>query len=221
MQAISARKKLEKEPAVHPEATVINSELGHWTEIGRQCSVDESVLGDYSYLVHHSSMIYTKVGKFCSIAAFCRVNPGNHPLEHAALHHFSYRSHQFDLGEDNEEFFNWRRSYPVTLGHDVWLGHGVTVLPGVTIGSGAAIGAGAVVSRDIEPFTVAAGVPARPIRQRFDDRVIADFLEMEWWHWPHKQIQHALLDFRCLSGKEFAEKYRHYSFNEPLSNEKV
>ena len=124
-------KILDSQPLIHPEAIVLESHLGAWTEVGARTSLTETVLGDYSYVIHDSDIIYTQIGKFCSIASFVRINPGNHPLERAALHHFSYRSRQFALGEDDDEaFFSWRRAHKVTLGHDVWVGHNATILPG-------------------------------------------------------------------------------------------
>lgn len=196
------------QPLIHPEAIVLESRLGAWTEVGARASLTETVLDDYSYVVHDSQIIYARIGKFCSIASFVRINPGNHPLERAALHHFSYRSRQFALGEDNDEaFFSWRRDHEVTLGHDVWVGHNATILPGVSVGTGAAIGAGAVVTRDVPPFQVVVGVPARPIRGRFPEAVQEGLFRISWWDWPHEKLRLALLDFRTLSASEFVEKY--------------
>jgi hypothetical protein len=198
---------LDRQPLVHPEATIVDSHLGAWTEVDARSSLTETVLGDYSYVIHDCDIIYTKIGKFCSIASFVRINPGNHPLERAALHHFSYRSRQFELGEDDEAFFSWRRAHQVALGHDVWVGHNATILAGVTIGSGAAIGAGAVVTREVAPFQIVAGVPARPIRERFSPEVQEGLLRIAWWNWPHEKLRLALRDFRTLSAAEFVEKY--------------
>ena len=76
-----------------------------------------------------------------------------------------YRSSAYGLGPDDPAFFEWRRSSPVTLGHDVWIGHGAVVLPSVSIGNGAAVGAGAIVTKDVPPFAVVAGNPARVVRE--------------------------------------------------------
>lgn len=204
----AAGKTLGPAPLIHPLAKVTDSELGAYTEVGPFTSLAESSLGDYSYVTNNCQIIYTTIGRFCSIAAQCRVNPGNHPLEKAAMHHFHYRSRQFGFDQaDYEPFFDWRRSFPVSLGNDVWLGHGAIILPGVTIGHGAAVGAGAVVTKDVAPFTVVGGVPAKPIKTRFPEKVQQALLDLAWWDWPHDRIKAALPDFRNLSAAEFTAKY--------------
>lgn len=200
-------KTLSWKPTVDPSAKVIDSHLGAWTEVGERTQIIESTIEDYSYVIDDSHIIYTTVGKFCSIAAKVRINPGNHPLGRAVLHHFTYRSRQFDLGEDDDSFFNWRRTSPVTIGHDVWVGHGAIILPGVNIGTGAAIGAGAVVSKDIQPFSIVAGVPAKEIRNRFEEDIQQGLLRIKWWDWPHDQLRERLDDFRKLDAAAFVAKY--------------
>ena len=82
-------------------------------------------MDDYSYVVNDSQITYTTIGKFCSIAAMTRINPGNHPMHRATQAHFTYRaSAYFDGESDDSEFFAWRRAHHVHIGHDVWIGHG-------------------------------------------------------------------------------------------------
>lgn len=203
----TAKKQLGLEPFIHPTASVRDSRLGAWTEVGARTTLAEVEMGDYSYVVHDAQIIYATIGKFCSIASHTRVNPGNHPLERVALNHFTYRASAYGLGPDEAGFFDWRRRHRVTLGHDVWLGHGVIVLPGVTIGTGAAIGAGAVVTKDIPPFAVAVGNPARVIRFRFPEEQREALLQIAWWDWPRERLSAALEEIRTLSAEEFCRRH--------------
>jgi phosphonate metabolism protein (transferase hexapeptide repeat family) len=203
----SKRKQLSVQPWIHPGAKVIGSHLGAYTEVGARTVIQETVMGDYSYITNDGNVIYTRIGKFCSIAAMVRINPGNHPMQRATQHHFTYRSRQFGMGEDDPDVFSWRRSKPVTIGHDVWIGHGATILAGIQIGSGAVVGAGAVVTKDVAPYTIVAGVPAQPIRQRFPQAVQEALGRICWWHWSHEQLTQAMPDFRGWSIEAFIEKY--------------
>lgn len=203
----TAAKTLGPAPAIHPTAEVRDLSFGAWCEIGARARVAESSFGDYSYAVNDVDIAYASIGRFCSIAAQVRINPGNHPLERVALNHFTYRSSAYGMGEDDAAFFDWRRSHRVVLGHDAWVGHGAIVLPGVTIGNGAAIGAGAVVTRDVPAFAVAVGVPARVVRYRFAPEIVAALERIGWWDWPHDRLGAALGDFRSLTAEAFCRKY--------------
>ena len=206
--AVALKPPLSEQPRIDPTAHVRQSTLGAWTSVGPRTSMAETVFGDYSYVVNDSSIIYSEIGKFCSIAAHTRINPGNHPMERPALHHFTYRSLSYQLGADDDAaFFDWRRAHKVTMGHDVWIGHGAVILPGVTIGTGAAVGAGAVVSKDVPAYAVVAGVPARTIRFRFDEDTQEALLRIAWWDWSRDQLSAALPDFRNLGIQDFVRKY--------------
>jgi phosphonate metabolism protein (transferase hexapeptide repeat family) len=173
-------KTLSTTPLIHPTAEVRNSKLGAYTEVGARTRLLEVVLGDYSYIVNDGEVAYTTFGKFCSIAAMARINPGNHPMARATQSHITYRASAYFPGErDEEEFFAWRRASAVIIGHDVWIGHGAIILPGRSVGTGAVVAAGAVVTKNVEPYAIVAGNPARVIRQRFP-AAVARRLE----HWP-------------------------------------
>jgi hypothetical protein len=203
-----AATKLSAMPVVDPTASVKAATLGAFTEVGARTKLLEVELGDYSYVVNDSDIAYAKIGKFTSIAAMTRINPGNHPMDRATQSHFSYRaSAYFDGERDEDEFFAWRRAHGVIIGHDVWIGHAAIVLPGRRIGTGAVIGAGAVVTKDIPAYAVAVGNPARVVRQRFADDLAARMQVLAWWNWPHGQLQSALPDFRRLTAGQFLDKY--------------
>ncbi|MBU8541543.1 LbetaH domain-containing protein [Falsiroseomonas tokyonensis] len=203
----TAKKQLGLEPCIDPTASVRDTRFGIYTEVGARTSIAETEFGDYSYVVHDSQIIYATIGKFCSIASHTRVNPGNHPLERVALSHVTYRASAYGLGADEAGFFDWRRGFRVTLGHDVWLGHGVIVLPGVSIGTGAAIGAGAVVTKDIPPYAIAVGNPARVLRFRFSEAVRESLQRIAWWDWTREQLASGLDDMRKMSAESFCQKY--------------
>jgi phosphonate metabolism protein (transferase hexapeptide repeat family) len=203
----SAAKTLGAEAMIHPSALVRDSRFGTYCEVGARTKVSESSFGDYSYVVNDADIIYATVGRFCSIAAHTRLNPGNHPLDRVALSHFTYRSSAYGLGEDDAAFFDWRRSHDVVLGNDVWIGHGAIVLPGVRIGDGAAIGAGAVVTRDVPPFAIMVGTPARLLRYRFAPEIVQALQRIAWWNWPHARLKSALPDFRSMDAAAFCAKY--------------
>ncbi|WP_454748510.1 DapH/DapD/GlmU-related protein [Ciceribacter selenitireducens] len=201
-------RKLGLEPYIHESARVSNSTLGRYTEVSERCRLEEVVMGDYSYIMQDGSVWCAEIGKFANIAAAVRINATNHPTWRATLHHFTYRAADYFEGAENDhDFFEWRRENRVTIGHDVWIGHGATVLPGVTVGNGAVIGAGAVVSKDVAPYTIVGGVPARLIRERFAPETAARMESLNWWDWDHDRLFAALADFRSLEAEDFVEKY--------------
>lgn len=204
----SSAKTLSPEPLIDATAELTDCALGAYTEVGARTKLLEVTLSDYSYVVNDSDIAYARVGKFCSIAAMTRINPGNHPMHRASQSHFSYRASRYFPGEaDEAAFFAWRRAHRVVIGHDVWIGHGAIVLPGRTIGDGAIIAAGAVVTKDVPAYAVVAGNPARVIRQRFPAPVAARMQALEWWNWSHERLRLALADFRALSAEAFLERY--------------
>jgi phosphonate metabolism protein (transferase hexapeptide repeat family) len=201
-------KTLSTTPLVHPTADVRDSRLGAYTEVGARTSLAEVALGDYSYIVNDGNVIYTEIGKFCSIAAMVRINPGNHPMQRASQAHFSYRASTYFPGESDEaEFFAWRRAHRVAIGHDVWIGHGAIVLPGRTIGHGAVVAAGAIVTKDVAPYMIVAGNPARIVRPRFAEPIAQRLQALAWWDWSHETLRTALPDFRTLPVEAFLDKH--------------
>ncbi|MEL7468943.1 MAG: acetyltransferase [Pseudomonadota bacterium] len=200
--------KLGIDPVIHPTATVTGSTFGRYCEVGTHCVLTEVAFGDYSYCSNYAMIAYATVGKFSNIAAMCRINGGNHPTWRASLHHFQYRSAQYwEDAEDDAEFFQWRRDHWIEIGHDTWLGHGAQILPGRNIGHGAVVASGAIVTKDVAPYAIVGGNPAREIRSRFSGDVAERLMALAWWDWDHDRIGAALGDFRTLTAEGFLEKY--------------
>lgn len=196
------------EPLIHPGCQIVNSRFGAWCEVGEGSRVLHSTFEDYAYCDRMADIANTTVGRFSNIAALTRIGPTDHPWRNAAQHHFLYRSsYYWDDVADDAAFFAHRESRRTVLGPDCWLGHGVIVKPEVTIGAGAIAASGAVVTRDVAPFTIVAGAPARPIRTRFAQPVIDRLLALAWWDWDHARLRDALTDFRALEAEAFLEKY--------------
>lgn len=196
------------EPFLHPETEIANSRFGAYVEIGRGARILNSTFEDYAYCDRYADVANTTVGRFSNIAAFTRIGPTDHPYTHAAQHHFLYRSsHYWDDAADDPATFAARAARRTTLGADCWIGHGAIIKPDITVGPGAVVASGAVVTKDIPPFMMVAGVPARPLRPRFPQPVIDRLLAMAWWDWPHDRLRHALDDFRSLAAEAFLEKY--------------
>ena len=202
------------EPFLHPNAAVRQSTLGAYVEIGEGTQILETVMGDYSYTARYADIAYSFLGKFVNVAAFSRINPGEHPYHRASLHHFMYRSSYFWPDEQDEAaIFDWRRSRPVRIGHDTWIGHAAVIMKGVTIGNGAIIAANSVVTKDVPPYAVVGETPAQLIKWRHPEDVAQRLQAMAWWDWDHLTLKLALPDFRALSAEAFVEKYERESGN--------
>ena len=195
-------------PRIHPDCQITDSTFGAYVEIGQGSRVAHSTFQDYAYCDRLSDIANTTVAKFANIAAMTRIGPTDHPMGNASLHHFLYRSsYYWEDATDDPAFFAHRQSRRTTLGPDCWIGHGAIIRPEVTVGAGAVVAAGAVVTKDVAPYMIVAGVPATPLRERFTRSVADRMLALAWWDWPHDRLRASLDDFRRLPAEEFLEKY--------------
>ena len=195
-------------PFIHPDSEITGSSFGTYVEIGKGSRVNNSYFGDYSYCDRYADIANAQIGKFANIAAFARIGATDHPLHTAACHHFLYRSDDYwDNAGRDEDFFAHRRSRMAHIGHDTWIGAGAMIKPEVTLGDGAVVAAGAVVTKDVEPYTIVAGTPAKVLRVRQPPEIAERLIALAWWDWSHEDIRQALPDFRSLAAEAFLEKY--------------
>lgn len=174
-------------------------------------------VGRYSYMKNGYIGSLASIGKFCSLAPNLRAGDGMHPTDWLSSHPFQYGAAEwFKFWPEHREFSaelslpkETAKVAPV-IGNDVWIGANVTLLRGVVVGDGAVIGAGSVVTRDVEPYSIVGGVPAKTIRKRFDEETIARLLRIGWWDYemmtlqgtPFNEVNKALntLEERILTG---------------------
>jgi phosphonate metabolism protein (transferase hexapeptide repeat family) len=195
-------------PRVHGSARLQDCTLGPHVSIGERVLLRDVTVGAFSYFERHAEGIYADIGKFCSIAANTRINALEHPVERVTTHKITYRPNEYlRFHGIDQDFRNRRRDKRVTIGHDVWIGHGAVILPGVTIGTGACIGANAVVTKDVPPYMIVAGVPARVLRPRFPERTATRLLALEWWDWPVETLHDAIGDMQQLSAEAFLDRW--------------
>lgn len=173
-------------------------------KIYRNTRIANCTLGYGSYISHDSFISGAFIGKYCSIGPFVRTVNGNHPTNTFVSTHPTF----FSTGKQNGTSYVERNKFPehkyvdgkwnVMIGNDVWIGGCVTLLEGISIGDGVIIAAGAVVTRDVEPYSIIGGVPARVIRYRFDPEEISELLNIKWWNWNYDYIAASAEHFESM-----------------------
>lgn len=140
----------------------------------------------YHYPINHDKLI---IGKFCSIACGAKFlfNSANHRMTSLSTYPFPLFFEEWELEKKNVTE-SWDNKGDIIVGNDVWIGYEALILAGVTIGDGAIIGARALVTKDVAPYTIVGGIPAKPIRKRFPEEIITELLKIEWWNWPEEKI---------------------------------
>lgn len=140
----------------------------------------------YHYPINHDKL---KIGKFCSIACGAKFlfNSANHTVKSLSTYPFPIFFEEWGL--DVKDITSaWDNKGDIVIGNDVWIGYEAVIMSGVTIGDGAIIGTRAVVTKDVPPYTIVGGVPAKQIRKRFPEKTISELLKLKWWDWTFKKI---------------------------------
>lgn len=165
-----------------------DSVISQKARINRKVKVFRSEIGDYSYVGRNSSLVCASVGKFCSIAGGCMIGAGKHTLNNISTSPiFTERT--------NGTGYSWIEksiedpySDKVEIGNDVWIGARVMIVGNVKIGNGAVVAAGAVVTKDVPPYAVVGGIPAKVIKYRFETQVINKLEKIQWWNQSMEQL---------------------------------
>lgn len=151
-----------------------NTQLGPEVTAGKYFGMNESCF-----------IARADIGAYCAIGARTSINPFNHPTNWLSTHEFQYHPKSFDWVDEWNQFERLERTPDmiprVIIGNDVWMGHNVNIMAGVNVGDGAVIAAGAVVTKDVPPFAIVAGVPATIRKYRFSERTIERLLAVRWW----------------------------------------
>jgi acetyltransferase-like isoleucine patch superfamily enzyme len=158
-----------------------SSRLDEFSIIFPEVRILNSVVGSFSYVQEGGFINSTDIGPFCSIAANAVIGLPNHPLNMVSTSPVFYDESQPMADAFSKNNFA-RSSYRTTIGADVWIGDGVKIIAGVSIGVGAVIGAGSIVTRNIEPYSIAVGIPCRPIKKRFSNEVCDLLHQSSWWN---------------------------------------
>ena len=174
------------------------------TYVGPGCNLIDCSIGKYSYLGKCNSLNNVSIGRFTSIASYCSIGGDSHPTSYVSTSIVFYKKKnvlkQKKFSNVQEDFKHSR----VIIGNDVWIGEKVFIKEGVSIGNGAIVGAHSVVTHDVEPYSIVAGVPAREIKKRFTEEYIRKMLAVEWWNFSEERI--AALSPYFSDVKTFLEK---------------
>lgn len=178
---------------------VADSIVGDFVLLERRNIIKNSFIGDYSFTGYNTVIKHAEIGKFCAISWNSSIGGGDHDYTHLSIHSFPF----IDMFGFTDEKGGWQ-SYdiPLKIGNDVWIAANTCITRGTTIGDGAIVSAGAVVTKDILPYEIWGGVPARKIGQRFSDEIIEELLKLKWWDLPNEIIKDNLSVFKKDVTKE-------------------
>ena len=163
---------------------ISDCEFGIHNLINDYSIVSKVKIGDFSYISSNSKISNATIGKFSSIASFVKIGLGIHPTRDFVSTHYAFYSNYRKLTKTFADKSYIQEYKNVKIGNDVWIGTNVIIVDGITISDGAIIAAGAVITKDVPPYAIVGGIPAKIIRYRFDEETIKKLLEMTWWDFP-------------------------------------
>lgn len=191
-----ASSKIGANVTIQKNTVIKRSELADFVNIHNDCKMNGSSVGSYSYIAKSSEISYTDIGKFCSIGAEVWIGVGKHPPNFISTSPVFYSTLNKQLGfsfSDKQLFEEFSRC---TIGNDVWIGSRVMILDGISVGDGAIIAANSVVTKDVAPYSVVGGVPAKLIKMRFDEATVEKLVHEKWWNWNIEDIKKKLPFFQ-------------------------
>lgn len=184
------RRTFKNNNAIRRGVQLHSTKLGKYINISRYSFVKGSIIGSYTSIGRNSTIINAKLGRFCSISWNVTIGATQHDYTRLTTHAFPYLSY-YGFTDKTERF-----KTDTTLGHDVWVGANSIIMPGIKIGNGAVIGAGSVVTKDVKPFEIVYGVPAKSRGYRFNGDVISKIEKIQWWDWSEERIKNEIELFK-------------------------
>lgn len=161
-------------------------EIDKTSSVGMASNCIRVKMGRYSYMGFYNSVCDTTIGSFCSIASYCAIGGGRHPMNAVSTSPVFYAGRN-SMGK-NFSRIQEEKNQGVEIGNDVWIGEAVFINDGLKIGTGAVIGAHSVVTKDVPPYAIVAGAPAKILRYRFDEETIQKLLANKWWEWSDEEL---------------------------------